>query len=61
MKGIGKMGIDLLLTFVGKCFEFGQQEAFGVDRPVVMLDIFSGLIAQLALGYRVTDIVDRIH
>ena len=55
------MGIDLLLTFVGKCFEFGKQEAFGADRPVVMLDIFSGLIAQLALGYRVTDIVDRIH
>ena len=37
------------------------QEAFGADRPVVMLDIFSGLIAQLALGYRMTDIVDRIQ
>lgn len=37
------MGIDLLLTFVGKCFEFGKQEAFGADRPVVMLDIFSSL------------------
>ena len=45
MKGIGKMGIDLLLTFVGKRFEFGQQEAFGTDGPVVVLDIGSGLIA----------------